>query len=270
MMLMNIFETIILGLVQGLTEFIPVSSSGHLVLTQALFGHASDHLLVESLDIGTVLALIIYFWPKLMGLAREVFIDHNMRLLRNILVTALPAGLVGLALSNVIEQSSFFGLPIVVAVGLIVVGIVMVILEKLPKLSATRDGEALTASRALIIGLAQTFALIPGVSRSGSTIVTGRLMGLNAEKAAEFSFMVSIPIMLGLIGKLFLKGSDRAYLIANSETILIGNIAAFISGLIAVGFLMRYLSKHSLAGFGWYRIGLGALVIILVSVGLIR
>ena len=266
-MLMNIFEIIILGLVQGFTEFIPVSSSGHLVLTQALFGHPSDHLLIESLDIGTVLALIIYFWPKLMDLAREVFVDRNLRLLRNILLTALPAGLVGLALANFIEENSFFGMPLVIAAGLIVVGILMVVLEKLPKLSATKDGEALPAGRAVTIGLAQVFALIPGVSRSGSTIVTGRLMGLNAEKAAEFSFMVSIPIMLGLIAKLFLKESDRMYLIANSEAILIGNIAAFISGLIAVGFLMRFLSKHTLAGFGWYRIGLGTLVIILVAVG---
>lgn len=264
---MNVFEIIILGLVQGFTEFIPVSSSGHLVLTQALFGHQSDHLLIESLDIGTVLALIIYFWPKLMDLAREVFIDRNLRLLRNILLTALPAGLVGLALASFIEESSFFGAPLVIATGLILIGVLMVVLEKLPKLSATKNGEALTAGRAVTIGLAQVFALIPGVSRSGSTMVTGRLMGLNAEKAAEFSFMVSIPIMLGLIAKLFLKESDRMYLIANSQTILIGNIAAFISGLIAVGFLMRFLSKHTLAGFGWYRIGLGSLVIILVAVG---
>lgn len=258
--MMNIFESIILGLVQGLTEFIPVSSSGHLVLTQWLFGAGSDHLLIESLDIGTVLALIIYFWPKLMNIAHEIFIDRNYRLARNVVITALPAGLIGLLLANFIEKSTFLSAPLVVAIGLLVVGVVMVVVEKLPKLSKVENGERLTGWRALVIGVVQTFALIPGVSRSGSTIIAGRLMGLSSAAAAEYSFLVSIPIMLGLIGKLLLKSSDREYLLHNLQPVLIGNIAAFISGIIAVGFLMRYLSKHNLKIFGWYRIGLAVVV----------
>lgn len=258
---MNIFESIILGLVQGLTEFIPVSSSGHLVLTQWLFGASSDHLLIESLDIGTVLALIIYFWPKLVNLAREIFIERNFRLARNIITTALPAGLIGFALANVIEQSTTLATPLVVAIGLLVVGIIMVVVEKLPKLSPVVNGEKLTGWRALVIGCVQAFALIPGVSRSGSTIIAGRIMGLSPAAAAEYSFLVSIPIMLGLIGKLLLKSSDREYLIQNLQSVLIGNIAAFVSGIIAVGFLMRYLSKHNLKVFGWYRIGLAVVVL---------
>lgn len=266
---MSIIESIILGLVQGLTEFIPVSSSGHLVLAQRLMGQSADHLLIETLDIGTVLALIIYFWPRLMALAREVFIERNFRLLRNIIITALPAGIVGLLLSNAIDDSSFLGLPAVVATALIIVGIVMIMLERLPKLSSVSTGEALTAGRALVIGLAQAFALIPGVSRSGSTIVAGRLMGLNAQKAAEFSFLVSIPIMLGLIGKLFLKSEDRAYMLSHLQPVLIGNAAAFISGLFAVGFLIRFLSRHSLTGFGWYRVVLGVIVLLMVAFGIL-
>ncbi|HEX4662012.1 MAG TPA: undecaprenyl-diphosphate phosphatase [Candidatus Saccharimonadales bacterium] len=259
---MNIFESIILGLVQGLTEFIPVSSSGHLVLTQWLFGHGSDQLLVESLDIGTVLALIIFFWPKIMHLAREVFIERNYRLARNILITAIPAGVAGLLLAGFIEKTSSLTSPLVVAIMLAIVGILMVLVEKLPRLDAVKNGEKLGAGRALLIGIAQMFALIPGVSRSGSTMLTGRLMGLSPAAAAEYSFMVSIPIMLGLIGKLLIKSSDREYLLHNLQPVLIGNIAAFVSGIIAIGFLMRYLSKHSLAVFGWYRIGLSVVVLL--------
>lgn len=269
MAFMSIFESIILGLVQGLTEFIPVSSSGHLVIAQALFGHASDHLLIQTLDIGTVLALIIFFRHKLLNLAREVFVKRNFRLLRNILIAAIPAGLVGLALANVIENSTLLGLPHVVAIGLISVGIVMIFVDTMPKKSAVKDGESLPVSRALVIGLAQTLALIPGVSRSGSTIVAGRLMGLNPQKAAEFSFLVSIPIMLGLIGKLLIKHNDRTYMLTHLQPVVIGNIAAFISGLLAVGFLMKFLSTHGLRGFGVYRVALGCLVLVLVGIGVL-
>lgn len=262
------FESIVLGLVQGLTEFIPVSSSGHLVLTQALFGHDPDHLLIQTLDIGTVLALIIYFRGRLWELGRQVLIKRNYRLLRNIIITVLPAGLIGFLLANVIENSTLLELPLTVAIGLITVGVVMIILERLPKKSAVEDGEKLSAPRALTIGLAQALALIPGVSRSGSTIVAGRLMGLNAQKAAEYSFLVSIPIMLALVAKLFL--SDGAYLASNIGTVVVGNIAAFVSGLVAVGFLMRFLGRHGLSGFGWYRVALGTLVVLLVLTGVLQ
>ena len=118
-------------------------------------------------------------------------------------------------------------------------------------------------SRALTIGLAQMLALIPGTSRSGSTIIAGRLMGLTAARAAEFSFLVSIPIMFGVLAKLAVKSSDRAYLAANMDTLIIANLAALVSGLLAVGFLMKYLETRSLAIFGWYRICLALIVAIL-------
>jgi undecaprenyl-diphosphatase len=257
---MTIFESLTLGLIQGITEFIPVSSSGHLVLAQSLF-HNPDHLFIEALDIGTTIALIIYFWPRLTRLYYQVVKEHDYRLARNIIITCLPAGIVGLALSNVIDTNSFFASPLVVAVTLGVVGIIMIVVDHLPHLSHLKEGRSLTSKRAFTVGVAQAFALIPGVSRSGSTIVASRFMGLDSAKAAEYSFMVSIPIMLGLITKLFLGSSDRAYMLAHLEPVIVGNVAAFVSGLIAIRFMLRYLAKHGLAVFGWYRVVVSLIVL---------
>jgi undecaprenyl-diphosphatase len=179
---------------------------------------------------------------------------RNYRLARNILITALPAGIVGFLLAGFIEETPFFTSAVVVVFTLAIVGAVMVVLEKLPKLSPMEDGEKLPWWRALIIGGAQVLALIPGTSRSGSTIIAGRFMGLSAAEAAEYSFLASLPIMAGVTLKVLLTDGD--YLAAHLGTLTLANFFAFISGLLAVGFLMKFLSKHSLAVFGWYRIGL--------------
>jgi undecaprenyl-diphosphatase len=224
------------------------------VLAEHFIGAGHDHLFMEFINIGTVLALVIYFWPKIMDLLEEVVFRHNIRLARNIIISAVPAGVVGLLMANMIEKSSFFSSPWVVAIMMLLVGGVMIGLETFPRLGPVRDGEHLSGKRALGIGLAQILALIPGTSRSGSTIIAGRLVGLSAAEAAEYSFMLSIPIMLGVIAKLFLKSSDRAYFMANIPSIAISNLFALVSGLVAVGFVMRYLARHDLTVFGWYRV----------------
>lgn len=259
---MSIFEAIFLGFVQGITEFIPVSSSGHLVLAQSLFGSNIDHLLIQALDFGTTLALIIYFWPRLTDLARQVFVKKDYRLARNILITSIPAGVLGLLLANFIENSKVLVNPLVVAIMLALVGVLMIVVDKLPMKSKKASGRELSPRRALVIGLAQAFALIPGVSRSGSTIIASRVMGLGSKAAAEYSFMVSIPIMLGLLSKLLIKESDRAYLMSHLDIVIIGNIAAFISGMLAIKFMLTYLEKHGLSIFGWYRIALASVVVV--------
>lgn len=263
---MSIIEAIILGLIQGLTEFIPISSSGHLVAAQYFMSGASEHLFLEWINIGTVLALIIFFrrriWSILQGIVRE----RDYRLARNIVIAMLPAGLVGFLAADFIENTAFFASVWTVVVMLAVVGVVMIVLEKLPRLSTVKDEAALTPWRALAVGCAQVLALIPGTSRSGSTIIAGRLMGLNAARAAEFSFLVSIPIMLGVLLKVAIKETDRTYFLANMDAIIWGNVAALVSGLLAVGFLMRYLEKHGLALFGWYRLGLAAVLALILLV----
>jgi undecaprenyl-diphosphatase len=251
-------EAVILGLIQGLTEFIPISSSGHLVIAQTFMTGASDHLFLEFINIGTMLALLVFFRKKIWKIILDVFVNKNFILARNIIITAIPAGLVGFMLASFIEHTPFFTSATVVVFTLAIVGLVMVVLEKLPKLSPVKDGEKLPWWRALIIGGAQVLALIPGTSRSGSTIIAGRLMGLSPAEAAEYSFLVSLPIMAGVTLKVLLTDTD--YLVANAGTLFVSNLAAFLSGLLAVGFLMRYLSKHSLAVFGWYRIGLAVIL----------
>lgn len=257
---MNLFESIVLGIVQGLTEFIPVSSSGHLVIGQAFFSGASDHLFIEFINIGTLLALLVYFRRRIVAIIRDIFQNKNYTLFRNILITSVPAGIVGYFLADFIATTPFFGSVLTVTVTLILVGIVMIVLEKLPKASEVKDGENLSPFKALFIGFAQMLALIPGVSRSGATIITGRLSGLSPAAAAEYSFLASLPIMFGVTLKLFVKEGDRAYFMEHLPILVVSNTAAFIAGLLAVGFLMRYLSKHSLAVFGWYRLALAAVL----------
>ncbi len=255
---MTILESIVLGLIQGLTEFIPISSSGHLVIAQYFFSGASEHLFLEWINIGTMLALVVYFWQRILTIFGDIFVRKNYRLLRNIIITSVPAGIVGYLAADFIAGSAFFGSVEVVAVMALVVGIIMIVLERLPKASAIENGEALTKPRALAIGLAQMVALIPGTSRSGATIIAGRLSGLSAKEAAEYSFLASLPIMAGVTLKVVIQ--DHAYFVANVDALIVGNIAAFLSGLFAVGFLMRYLAKHGLALFGWYRVGLAVVL----------
>lgn len=262
----DLVQTIILGLIQGFTEFIPVSSSGHLVIAQYIFSGASDHYFLEFIDIGTTFALLVYFRKRIGSIIVDVFKNKNIRLIRNIILTAIPAGIVGYLLSDFINSAHFFGSIVVVTVSLAVVGFIMVIVEKLPHANPVENGEKLSPMKALTIGLVQVLALIPGVSRSGSTIIAGRLSGLSSEAAAEYSFLASLPIMLGVMLKLFAGSAERSYLSDNLSMIIISNSIAFIAGLIAVGFMLRYLSKHSLALFGWYRIGLAAVVTVVLLI----
>jgi undecaprenyl-diphosphatase len=258
---MTIFEAVVLGIVQGLTEFIPVSSSGHLVLTQTFFGAGVDHLFIQALDFGTFAALLIYFRHKLRDLFIQVVRQKDYRLARNILITSIPAGGLGFILADTIQDSPVLLNPLVVCLMLVAVGFLMIIVDALPKKSYRQSGTDLSPRRALVVGLAQAFALVPGVSRSGSTIIASRIMGLSSRAAAEYSFMVSIPIMSGLIAKLLLKSNDRQYLLQHLDYVVVGNIAAFFSALIAIRFLLEYLSRHGLALFGWYRVAIGTVVI---------
>lgn len=262
---MNPFEAIILGLTQGLTEFIPVSSSGHLEVIQQILNARPDdfHLFLEFINIGTLLALLIFFRHRIIKILKDVFVKKNYKLALNIIITVIPAALVGFLLSGFISDTPFFSSLHTIAIAMALVGLLMVFIEKLPKKSALKSENNLTKPRALTIGLAQIFALIPGVSRSGSTIVTGRLMGLNSESAAEYSFLASIPLMCGVVLKTFLSSADRAYFVDNLGSLALSNLVAFVSGLIALRFLLRYLKKkNSLKTFGIYRLVLASLILI--------
>ena len=142
----------------------------------------------------------------------------------------------------------------------------MIVLDKLPRLSKVASGESLSWKRALGIGIAQMCALVPGVSRSGSTIIAGRIAGLSHRDAAEYSFLASLPIMIAVTLKLLISSDDRLYFVENAPMLLLGNLVAFIAGLLAIRFLLNYLSKHGLGLFGWYRLGLAGIVSVVLLV----
>ena len=256
---MNILESTVLGLVQGITEFIPVSSSGHLEITQRILGaggRAEDfHFFLELINFGTLFALLFYYRQTIWEILQRVFVKKDYKLALNILITSIPAGIIGLVLSKVIEKMPFFSSLTTIGFAMGFVGLIMIFVNKLPHLSKLKDENELTPGRALAIGLAQTFALIPGVSRSGSTIITGRVMGLDSKSAAKYSFLASLPIMIAVCGKSLLSSSSRAYITSNLGMLLLSNLIAFVSGLIALQIVMKYFKKeNSIPSFGVYRV----------------
>lgn len=260
---MSILEALILGLVQGLTEFIPVSSSGHLVLAQHFMGIAPSLTFEALVNLGTLLALLVYFRKRIWDILVRLFRDKEFRLIRNLLISAIPVGLVGLLFKGFFESAAIQN-PTIVVIMLLSVGIIMVVLEKLPTRGLVKELDQLSPKRAVIIGLAQLVSLIPGTSRSASTMIAGKLMGLTYAKAAEYSFLLSIPVIGAVVLKSMLDPEGIAYIQNNFDVWLTSNITAFIGGLLAVGFMLKFLGKGNFKIFGYYRIGLAAIITVLL------
>ena len=264
---MTFWLAILYGAVQGLTEFIPVSSSGHLALAQNLFAGGVDQLFIEMINLGTLLALLIAFRKKIWSILQDIFLRKNWTLAINLLITAIPAGIIGLTLGDFIAETPFFGAVAVVAIAMMAVGFIMIFLNKIIARLKVRDlaFDKIKKKQALVIGLSQAIALIPGVSRSGATIITGRLLGLNSRDAAEYSFLASIPLFMGVVAKGFLSSSDRAYWSENFWPLIVGNLVAFVVGVIVIRFLLAYLKqKNSLEIFGIYRVVLASSVLVIL------
>jgi len=246
-------EALILGIVQGLTEFLPVSSTAHLILFPWFF-HWSGELDSLTFDValhaGTLLALLICFWKDWIDL---IFKKRKLFLL--IVIASIPAGIAGVLLKDYVEHT--LRNPLVIAVSLVVFGCVMLVAEKMNK---TRTADSVDLGDALTIGFAQAIALIPGVSRSGITISAGLFRGLEREASARFSFLLSTPIIAGATllhaRKLLKTSADH-----NMSLFLIGFIAAAVSGFVAIKFLLTFLKKHPLNIFAYYRFGLAMVII---------
>lgn len=242
-------EAAILGLIQGLTEFLPVSSSGHLELAKYFFG--DDRFQEQSmymsivLHFATALSTVLFFRKEVASLF-DVRHQHNRKYILIILVSMIPAGLIGLFFDDVIT-SIFSSSIILIAAMLCVTGVLLWIADK-----AKADGNPLTLSSGFLIGLAQAFALIPGVSRSGSTIATSVLLGIERESAARFSFLMVVPLILGKLCKDLLDGTAADMVSQNLGYYVIGFIAAFISGLLACGFMVSLVKKAKLRYFTFY------------------
>jgi undecaprenyl-diphosphatase len=253
---MSIIEAIVLGLVQGLTEFIPVSSSGHLLLVRELFGTQDGSLAFDvALHVGTLLALFIYFRKDLWELLRNISAKNSEgRLARLLVVATIPAAIAGLLFGDFIDEK--LRSTVVVGITLGVIGVIMLIVDR----KASHLGEKeVTTKRGMVIGFAQIAALIPGVSRSGATMTAGIFVGLNRKQAARFSFLMAVPIIAGSATGILLKdGSD---LVLGAE-LAVGMLTAFVSGLIAIKFLMKVIAKVGLKPFAYYRIALAIIVLL--------
>ena len=259
---MDLIQAIVLGIVQGVTEFIPVSSSGHLVLVPWLLGWAPPGLVFDTVvHWGTLVAVVAYFWCDwvdlitawLRGLVRWDWGDGNARLMWFIILGTLPAALIGFALQDLFE--ALFGQPVWVCVFLLVTAGLLTFSELLGK--RTRKLEDLRWGDALLIGLGQAAAIAPGISRSGATISVGLFRGVEREAAARFSFLLSTPIILGAGLFKLLDLFSVPDPLAQVPALLAGFAAAAISGYLCIRFLLRYLQRGKLYPFAIYCAGFG-------------
>ena len=264
---MSILEAILLGLVQGLTDFLPISSSGHLVIMREMLGIKSGGLAFDvALHIGTLLALFIYFWPEVIKLIGGLLGRNSYKRLSWLIAMAtVPAVIAGTLLQEAAETT--FRSVELVAVNLILVGILMIVAEYVSSRHTERGTqlESVKPLQAMAVGLVQMLALIPGVSRSGSTITAGLFFGLERVAATRFSFLLAIPITFGAILKVLLDGSNMAEFAAMPGVFIAGIVTALISGLLAIRFLLDYLAKHSLRLFAYYRFGLAIVVLLMAA-----
>jgi len=264
---MTVFQAFILGMVQGLTEFLPVSSSGHLVLFPWFFGWKDPGLAFDVfLHLGTLLAVFGYFFRDWMGLIkagvmsiidRRIGFDRERMLFWLLILGSIPAGLAGLLFHDVVE--SVFRDPLLIAIPLAAVGFLLYWVDgNYPSL---RQVEELTFKDAFWIGIAQACAIIPGVSRSGSTMTMGRYRGLNREAAARFSFLLSFPITAAALlyeGKKFAEQGGGG---VSTECLIAGFSGSFVFGILSIHILLGFLRTADFRFFAWYRVMLAVVII---------
>ena len=270
---MSIFETIIVSIVEGLTEFLPVSSTGHMILTEGFLGVKSDDFVkafTVIIQFGAILSVLVLYWRRFL---------QSWNFYWKLLVAFLPAAVFGLLFSDKID--ALLENVTVVAVMLILGGVLMLFVDKL--FAKISENQEITWRKALIIGLCQCVSMIPGVSRSMATIVGGMSQKLTRKNAAEFSFFLAVPTMAAASGYKFLKfifdfdeikhlkfvfNQEGFRLLSDNILILIlGNVVAFVVAMLAIKFFIEFLTKYGFKAFGYYRILAGAIILILLGFG---
>lgn len=269
----TLIEAIVLGIVQGLAEFLPISSSGHLILVPWLAGWPSHGLTFDlALHLGTSAALLGYFWRDWLALAQGVLAgltsakarqSDDWRLAWLIVLGCIPAAVVGVLFEDVIETT--VRQPALIATLLMVFGVVMLVADRVGR--KQRVLNQVTLTDALVIGCAQVLALMPGVSRSGITLTAGLFQGLDRSAAARFSFLLSAPITIA--AALFKLRILLREPLSGSEVVvfLVGIVTAGVVGALAIGFLLRYIQRQPLDAFVWYRLLFGAFVLTTALLG---
>ena len=260
----------VMGLVEGLTEFLPISSTGHLILAGSLLGFSDDKSKVFDIAIqtGAILAVIIVYWQRLRSTAAGLASDaQSRRFVLNVLIGFLPAVILGLAFGKAIKAHLFT--PTVVASTFIVGGLIILWAERRPA-SAVRiqSVDEMTPLDALKVGLAQCLAMVPGTSRSGATIIGGMLLGLSRKAATDYSFFLAIPTLIG--AGIYSLYKERALLsMADLPLFGVGLLVSFLSAWVCVRWLLRYISSHNFVPFAWYRIAFGLVVFATAWSGLV-
>jgi undecaprenyl-diphosphatase len=240
---MSLLHAIILGIVEGITEFLPVSSTAHLILTTKALSLDSEF--VKSFEIiiqfGAILSVVVLYWSKF----------WNWDVLKKLVVAVVPTGIIGFTIYPLIKQ--LLGSVTVVLMSLIIGGIALIVFERFKKPSdADVDFSEVSYRKAFLIGLFQAIAVVPGVSRSAATIVGGSLIGISKRTIVEFSFMLAVPTMLAATGLELLKSRDA--LSGNYGVLAVGFVVSFITAIIAIKSFLGYIKKRDFSAFGWYRI----------------
>lgn len=254
----GLFVPLILGILEGLTEFLPVSSTGHLLLAGHFFGLTQPATFIVLIQLGAILAVITIYFAKLGLLLRDAFAGkaYAWRFALSVVLACFPAVIAGVLLRDFIQQV-LYETPLVICISLLVGGIILLLVDRMPKTVRYDDIYSFPPHLALIIGLFQMVSLIPGVSRSGSTVVGAMLFGASKRAAAEFTFFIALPIMAGAFGYDLYKSRNMIDMSLGLH-IAIGFAAAFVVGAFVVKYLLDFVSRHGFAPFAWWRIVVGA------------
>lgn len=264
-------KALVLGVVEGFTEFLPISSTGHLIVAEDLirFRPGSREAFIVAIQGGAILAVFWEYRARLIQMLRGLARDRSeQRLALNVVIAFIPAAILGVLFKSFVDTVLFH--PVPVATASVIGGFIILWVERLhatrdyrPRIESIDDMSALDA---LKIGCAQCFALIPGTSRSGATIIGGLLFGLSRTAATQFSFFLAMPTVIGATVYALYKARDQLHA-ADLPLFGIGLIAAFISALICVRWLLRYVSRHDFRAFAWYRIVFGGVILLTAQLG---
>ena len=259
---MSVPESIILAIVEGLTEFLPISSTGHLIITSSIMGIEKDEftkLFEVAVQLGAIMAVVALYWKKFVDFSRWQFYVK-------LLIAVIPAIVLGALFSKKIDN--LLESPTVVATTTLAGGVILLFIDKVFNKPIISDEPEISNKKAFYIGVWQCLAMIPGVSRSAASIIGGMQQKLTRKLAAEFSFYLAVPTMCAATGYKLLKGY-KMFTLEDVEVLAIGNLAAFIVALLAIRFFIGFLQKHGFRLFGFYRIAVGLLLLVLIWKGII-
>jgi undecaprenyl-diphosphatase len=265
---MTLFQVIVTAIVEGITEFLPVSSTGHMIITERILGIESTdftRLFTVGIQLGAILAVVLLYWKRFVSPFTEGKNGWNFYL--KLIIAVIPALLLGFLFSDKID--TLLDSPLTVAISMVLGGIVLLFIDRLFTDHRIEKMEQMGAGRGFIIGIWQCIAMIPGVSRSAASIIGGMQQKLSRKFAAEFSFFLAVPTMAAATGYKLFKGYDKLSS-ADIKLFAIGNLVAFVVAILAIKFFIGFLQRHGFRLFGWYRIIAGIALLILLATGVIR